>query len=127
MGSRWKSEEVELLLQQCEGLDHLQEILGANRQLEDILMQEKVKRVAAQDELHMLMHTIAPGAPTFEPPGAKFSGAVAITIISENKSDTIYVTADGSHPTAAHYQVGPKCRVSVLVCLGGTCRSYSRL
>ena len=105
MGSRWKSEEVELLLQQCQGMDHLQEILGATRQLEGILMQEKVKRVAAQDELHTLMHTIAPGAPTFEPPGAKFTGAVAITIIGENKSDTIYATADGSHPTTAHYQV----------------------
>ena len=105
MGSRWKSDEVEVLLHECQGLAHIREILGANGDLESILAQEKAKRVAAQDEMKMLMESLAPIAPVFDPPGAKFTGSVTITISSDNGSDTIYCTADGSHPTVTHHQV----------------------
>ena len=105
MGSRWESDEVEVLLHECQGLAHLREILGANGDLESILAQEKAKRVAAQDEIKTLMDNLAPIAPVFDPPGAKFTGSVTITISSDNRSDTIYCTADGSHPTDTHHQV----------------------
>lgn len=105
MDSRWKTDEVELLLHECQGIGHLREILGANGDLEGILVQEKTKRIAAQEELQMLKDNLAPSAPIFDPPGAKFTGAVTITISSDNRSDTIYCTADGSHPTETHHQV----------------------
>ena len=41
-------------MHECESLDHLREILEANRSFETMLMQEKQKRKEIQDELQVI-------------------------------------------------------------------------
>ena len=53
MADRWTTDDTELMMHECESLDHLREILEANRSFEAMLMQEKTKRKEVQDQLQV--------------------------------------------------------------------------
>jgi chromosome segregation ATPase len=110
MSAKWTAEDAELLMLECESLDHLREILEVNRNFENTLIQEKEKRSAAQEELQALLDKLVPEPPKFEPSGdgASFTGPVNITITADCCSDVIFCTADGSTPSPRNYQAkGP--------------------
>jgi len=110
MGLKWNADETELLMNECESLEHLREILASNRKIETALLHERHECQTAQQRLQELEEKMQPDPPRLAPPGtgATYAGHVAVTITGDCCSDTIFATADGSAPSPTNFQAkGP--------------------